>query len=110
DHTHVNIGIDGHHKLYPLGLIRRVLVLAKRGNDLVVVDESNGKILCQLEAYGGPGNDTLIGGSGPDGLYGDDGKDLLKGGDGDDGLVGGSGSDVVYGNAGNDYLLGGNGN
>jgi Ca2+-binding RTX toxin-like protein len=88
-------------------------------------------------AYGGAGNDWLIGGYGQDGLYGggnndvlsgqdgndvlhggpgndfllgDDGDDKLHGDMGDDDLYGGDGTDVLHGNANNDFLDGGSGN
>ncbi len=63
--------------------------------------------------YGGPGPDTLQGGSAKDYIYGGDGPDLLigssgadelKGGDGDDQLRPGLGADLVSGEAGVDTV------
>ncbi|SDT22309.1 serralysin [Pseudomonas asplenii] len=49
-------------------------------------------------AYGGSGNDLMIG---------NEADNLLKGGDGDDTLLGDLGNDFLYGDAGNDVLHGG---
>jgi Ca2+-binding RTX toxin-like protein len=61
-------------------------------------------------AWGGDGNNTLIGGSGPDVLIGGDGNDKLYGNLGNDYLLGGRGNDQLFGAAGEDWLLGGLGN
>jgi serralysin len=95
-----------------------------------VVDKSDLK----LEAYGGFGNDKLVGGPKADVLYGDDpcdrsagndqiygngGNDLIRAGDGSDRVWAGDGNDQVAGDsdcinapdrAGNDMIRGGNGN
>jgi len=62
-----------------------------------------------LEAFGGPGNDTLTGGDGDDHLDGGDGADTLNGGGGDDILKGGPGDDTLNGGSGNDTLEGSDG-
>jgi hypothetical protein len=59
---------------------------------------------------GGPGNDTLIGGSGGAYLDGQDGNDALIGGPDADTLIGGAGQDTLSGGAGGDDLTGGPGN
>ncbi|GIF24853.1 Ca2+-binding RTX toxin-like protein [Actinoplanes tereljensis] len=88
----------------------------------------------KLEAYGGPGNDTLVGGpkadvlhgedlcdtsAGNDKIYGNGGNDLIYAGDGSDYVNAGDGNDMVLGDsdcvtepdrAGNDVIRGGNGN
>jgi serralysin len=56
---------------------------------------------------GGPGNDTIRGGAGPDLIYGNSGQDRIVGGTGNDQLFGGPGADVIYGNSGNDHIEGG---
>ncbi len=70
-------------------------------------------------AYGGSGNDIIIGNSvrnilrgnaGNDDLSGAGGDDVLVGGDGDDILRGGAGDDWMVGNAGRDTIAGGGGN
>lgn len=79
-----------------------------------------------LGVSGGPGNDTMLGGSRPiisgafdgepgsidpssEGFSGDGGNDVLKGFDQPDGLDGGPGNDKLDGGAGDDDLLGGKG-
>jgi hypothetical protein len=61
-------------------------------------------------AYGGTGDDTLIGYNNIDYLYGEDGNDTLYGYGGNDYLYGGAGHDKLYGQDGNDFLYGGTGN
>src|SRR6202008_553962 len=82
-------------------------------------------------AYGGAGNDTLIGimyspypysgdeslvgNAGNDSLYGSNGRDTLEGDDtnnpgGNDTMDGGLGSDLLLGETGNDVFRGGGGN
>ena len=48
-----------------------------------------------LVVYGGPGDDTLVGGAGDDTLYGDVGNDTLTAGAGADALYGGPGNDTL---------------
>ena len=62
-----------------------------------------------LIAYGGDGNDVIIGGSEADKLFGEDGDDVLVGYEGDDELKGGSGNDTLRGREGNDDIDGGDG-
>ena len=57
---------------------------------------------------GGNGNDTLDGGNGNDTLLGGEGADNLVGGDGADSLIGGEGSDSIAATIG-DTVDGGNG-
>ena len=59
---------------------------------------------------GGPGNDTLQGGGGNDILSGGTDDDTVEGGLGNDQLTGNSGNDTLIGDAGNDKLFGGSGN
>lgn len=58
----------------------------------------------RLDARGGSGADTLIGGLLADTLVGGSGHDSLAGGNGDDLIEAGSGADTVSGGAGNDTV------
>lgn len=89
-------------------------VKGSRYNDRLAGDENDN------ELEGGPGNDsiyggtgggddTLLGGDGNDRLYGGIGDDALDGGVGNDRLSGGSGDDTLRGGAGNDEFYGGTG-
>ena len=71
-------------------------------------------------AFGGPGDDILIGTEAGETLYGDwessprvlredQGDDTIFGGAGDDILVGGAGRDLLSGGAGNDIVFGNQG-
>lgn len=55
---------------------------------------------------GGGGSDIIRGGAGADKLYGEAGWDTLYGDDGADEIYGGFGTDIVYGGAGADLLYG----
>ncbi|WP_057460923.1 discoidin domain-containing protein [Pseudovibrio sp. POLY-S9] len=64
-----------------------------------------------ITAYGGSGNDTLIGTRDhADTLYGNGGNDTLVGYKGDDHIDGGDDADTIFGGPGADLLLGGKGN
>lgn len=57
-------------------------------------------------AWGGFGNDQLIGSGGRDWLYGGYDNDVISGGGGDDVLYGEGGSDRISGGSGNDVIYG----
>ena len=115
------------HSVFLAEVTQGLRVDAGKGDDTVRLDESAGLVPLTLRAYGGQGNDTLVGSSmddflhggagrdvlygndGNDSLFGDQGKDMLAGGFGDDLVDGGNGSDLLYGEAGADVLFGGNG-
>ena len=61
-------------------------------------------------AWGGSGDDDILGNAGSNGLDGGDGNDTVSGGAGDDVLDGGAGNDLIYGGPGNDDIRGGDGN
>ncbi|MEN8274388.1 putative Ig domain-containing protein [Acinetobacter seifertii] len=61
-------------------------------------------------AYGGLGNDIILGSSDKDFLYGGEGDDAIYGMDGSDYLYGGDNNDTIYSGDGSDELIGGNGN
>ena len=63
------------------------------------------------EAYGGAGEDTLVGSELHDRLFGDDGEDFLFGDSGNDFLDGGEGWDILEGGLGDDtyFWSGGDG-
>src|SRR5262249_43695593 len=75
------------------------------GNDNLALDEANGT-LPGATFFGGPGDDTLTGGSGADELFGQSGNDTLLGKGGADQLTGGNGNDVLIGGLGNDQDFG----
>ncbi len=56
-------------------------------------------------AYGGDGNDTIVGNDAGDHLHGGHGNDAITGGSGDDVIDGGAGADRMAGGAGNDTYL-----
>lgn len=74
------------------------------GNDTIIAS-----LDIPLLAFGGDGDDTLIGGDLNDTLSGEDGQDSIVGGLGDDSIDAGDGDDIVLGEAGNDSVQGGDG-
>ena len=59
--------------------------------------------------WGGSGNDTINGGTGPETITGGSGNDLINGGTGSDSIWGGSGNDTIYGGTGPETISGGSG-
>lgn len=64
--------------------VRRIVFHGYDGDDVIHNDSRY-----PLRAYGGGGNDELVGGDGDDVLFGEGGRDTLRGGGGDDHLYGG---------------------
>jgi Ca2+-binding RTX toxin-like protein len=89
--------------------LKRINISALEGNDLVLIDQTQGAITLPVNIAGGSGNDTMTGGSGPDVLQGGRGNDAIRGSAGSDVLEGGVGNDDLYGGDGRDQLNGGAG-
>jgi Ca2+-binding RTX toxin-like protein len=79
------------------------------GNDLIEFNGDFGKIHIAIEAFGGGGDDTLIGSQGNDYLSAGAGDDSLVGNAGNDYLFGADGDDIIEGVAGNDLADGADG-
>jgi Ca2+-binding RTX toxin-like protein len=99
----------------PVANVQVVRMNGGAGDDTLKLDETNGPMPAG-ELDGGPGNNTLIGGSQADTLTGGNGIDRAIGGPGDDTVSLGDGSDQftwnpgdgndhVDGNAGTDTLI-----
>jgi Ca2+-binding RTX toxin-like protein len=85
------------------------------GGDIVFYGQGGNDIFYNLTslrstAYGGLGDDILIGSSNADHLHGNDGNDTLSGQGGQDALTGDGGNDVVSGGGGTDQIDGNAGN
>ena len=72
-------------------------------------DSFTTNVAVPASAFGGAGNDTLVGDAAADLLDGGDGNDNLYGYGGDDALYGGAGDDYLSGMGGTDYFNGGAG-
>jgi Ca2+-binding RTX toxin-like protein len=70
-------------------------LLGLGGNDTLIVRNAENFI----DAHGGDGNDTLLGGSTYDSLFGDAGDDLLVSNDGEGDFEGGAGADIFFFNS-----------
>ena len=92
----------GDDKVYLRAVGQFSTVFAGAGNDLVDLSLA---LTVPVNAYGGDGDDRLIGSAGANHLEGGNGRDTLEGGSGDDILVGGVGGDMLYGGAGSDVFL-----
>ena len=87
------------NRSYTTNKITLVTVSTGGGDDQVVASSMTARI----NAYGGAGNDRLVGGLTYDTLDGGDGNDTLDGGAGIDSLLGGNGNDRLAGGSGDDY-------
>jgi hypothetical protein len=95
----VDVGNDGSPEFnFRREDIARIAVDARRGDDLVRIDESNGAVNDGIPTTidGGAGNDSLAGGSG---------AETLRGGDGNDSIDGNKGADVAFMGAGDDTFV-----
>lgn len=95
---------------FDFALVNQIEFDAGLGDDSI---EIGSLVAIPVLGYGGPGNDNLIGGSGPNVLYGDagsvggtDGSDKLKGRQSDDTFYGGGKNDILVGYGGSDTLSG----
>jgi hypothetical protein len=84
--------------------VTEIDVFANNGNDVVWTDAD---VTQPLFAFGGRGDDVLVGGSGNNVLVGGKGDDVLVGRGARDILIGGTGSDVLIGGGSGDILIGG---
>jgi len=80
--------------------------LGEAGDDVIT---GTGDLERGDRLLGGPGDDRISGGAGPDVAYGNSGDDRIAGGPGNDELYGGPGDDTIHGNSGDDHLEGGPG-
>ena len=69
------------------------------GDDTILGNSANNRL------YGGAGNDILIGYGGKDVFYGHAGFDFIKGDSGNDYISGGTGGDLLVGGSGNDVFV-----
>ena len=86
--------------------VQKIMFYGLAGGDKFEVARD---ITIPVEAYGGTGRDTLVGGAGQDSLWGGKGADLLIGNDGADVLRGGRGNDRILGGGKIDVIYGGEG-
>jgi len=119
DTLQIDVGGDGSADFaVARGAVTGIDIDARRGDDVVRIDESNGAVNADIATTidGGVGDDTLLGGSGAERFVGGDGADLVDGnrgadvgvmGAGDDAFVWdpGDGSDIVEGEAGEDTMV-----
>ena len=115
----VDVGDDGSADFsFPRAAIESISVKARGGDDQVRIDDSNGAFTNAIPTRidGGPGNDTIAGGAGPETLNGGPGNDTIDGnggndqanlGAGDDTFVWdpGDGSDTINGEDGRDTMV-----
>ncbi|WP_305787837.1 calcium-binding protein [Symbioplanes lichenis] len=88
------------NKIYSIGMV----AFGGTGDDTLVGEDASDSL------YGGPGNDRIWGSWGNDILHGEAGNDMLDGGFGNDTLWAGPGNDQLNGKWNNDILYGGTGN
>lgn len=104
--THVVVSWPGSGKdplSFPVGSFDSIIADMGVGADSVTVDDG---LFQPVYGRGGPGEDTLDGGGGPDDLAGGSAHDTITGGPGDDTLRGGTGPDDLTGGPGDDDIDG----
>jgi Ca2+-binding RTX toxin-like protein len=104
----IRVEINGQNEWHQANRIaaKSVLFNAGAGDDYFRNDANSLKTV----AFGGTGNDVLIGSAAADQLIGGAGNDQLFGQGGHDQIWGEAGNDVLVGGIGNDQLMGGDGN
>ncbi len=116
DHDEIMVGVDPETDEWIVdvnGVVTRygpqadLIIRTGDGDDTVVVAPGT---RLGVTIFGGPGNDTLVGGAGDDALHGETGDDRIVAGAGDDRVWGGRGRDYIDGGDGDDVLRGGRGN
>lgn len=76
-------------------------------NDFRILSDFTG---VSVVVQSGGGDDTLVGGNGPELFLGQGGNNDIRGGGGDDTILAGDGDDTLVGDSGNDSIAGGFGN
>jgi Ca2+-binding RTX toxin-like protein len=97
------VTLNGAKHTFDRTTVTRVDALGAGGEDIIDAQHTS----IPLEAFGGGGRDTIIGGWGDDMLFGQDQPDRLIGLAGNDSIDGGGGHDAVFGGDGADQLSGG---
>ena len=90
--------------------VARVRIAGHDGADTLTTSQGSGHspyLDVSVMAWGGGGDDTLMGSPRHDVIDGGDGNDLILGHLGDDWLSGGTGNDTLFGGDGDDVLVGG---
>jgi Ca2+-binding RTX toxin-like protein len=101
--TLTNASLTGPGGTCRLAHVQQVRLIAGSGDDTLNAAAFSGAVTLM----GGSGNDTLIGGKGPNVLIGGGGNDILMGGKGPNLLIGGSGQSILRGSPAGDLLIGG---
>jgi len=103
----VRVSINGIVTTFPARNVKRQVVFAADGNDLIAMRSTVG---ASFEAHGDGGNDAITGNGRANILRGGEGDDTLSGFGGDDALVGNAGNDSLLAGSGDDNAEGGTGN
>jgi Ca2+-binding RTX toxin-like protein len=103
--SRLKVVLDGTTHTFNRSAVKSIFFDGKAGNDTFINNTSISSV-----AYGGVGNDKLIGGSGKDILLGGLGNDTIVGRSGNDYIDGGLGDDTDNGGAGDDIVNDDNGN
>jgi Ca2+-binding RTX toxin-like protein len=88
----------------PVAGIKKIVVKLGLMDDGVAIDLASKATKVKQILRGGPGEDTLTGGPGPQRSYGDQGPDTITGGPGPDFIDGGGGTDTCTGGPGHDTI------
>ncbi len=100
----ITVSLNNISVSFPMSKVRGLIFKGLNGDDTFINNSS-----ITSKAFGGNGNDTLVGGTATDQFFGGSGNDLLIGNSGNDSMSGESGDDRLSGSSGNDSLKGGSG-
>jgi Ca2+-binding RTX toxin-like protein len=98
--------VNGVTQLFAAADVTKIVIDTKRGDD--VVEILGGVIERPITVWTHAGNDTIVGGDGPERLNAGDDDDIVTGGGGRDTIYGGPGpgADILRGNGGSDLIDG----
>jgi Ca2+-binding RTX toxin-like protein len=111
--ANVQTNINGVINSFPQNQFTSIVITGYDGNDYLQIVQPNGQVIpssISIEMYGNNGNDTIIGGDGPEYIDGQAGNDSIVGNGGNDTLHGSAGNDTIFGGAGDDRISGGGDN
>ena len=105
--VYAQLGGRRHRLAFAKHDVHSILLAACGGDDNVVVDKW---VTVPVTAWGGDGNDRLVGGSGHDTIDGGAGNDRIHSGVGDDSIIDLYGHNWIWSGLGDDHVSTGNGN
>lgn len=102
--SYLDVKLNGVVQKFKLADVEDIRMFGLNGNDVMKIDQRNGKVTVPVGMDGGDGNDSLTAASGKAVLHGGNGDDTLQGSTSNDDLEGGPGTDRITGGKGRDIF------